>query len=214
MSSPLLQQLQAQLPHLGLPQSSRALVASVALGFSPPEMWIHSYMQRFRALLSELNPEGLVDVLRALSAANALPSHQWLTEFEQDLERRWVRPAALLAGPAESCRLAFRQWMHMKRPAYQCFGLMASHAAAPVLTLYTPITVWLLAVQHLVLPAPLLHLAQTTAALSSCACRFGFIGPVELSTSAFLLANLSHTPLEPWRERFLAEALKFRVRRY
>jgi hypothetical protein len=45
-------------------------------------------MQRFRASLSELNPEGLVDVLRALSAADALPSHQWLTELEQDLERR------------------------------------------------------------------------------------------------------------------------------
>lgn len=47
-------------------------------------------MLRFRAQLSELNPEGLVDVLRALSAADALPSHQWLTEFEQDLGRRWV----------------------------------------------------------------------------------------------------------------------------
>lgn len=43
--------------------------------------------------------------------------------------------------------------------------------------------------------------------------RFGFIGPVELSTSAFLFANLGHIPSERWRERFLAEALKFRVRR-
>jgi hypothetical protein len=42
-------------------------------------------------------------------------------------------------------------------------------------------------------------------------CRFGFIGPVELSTSAFLFANLAHVPSERWRERFLAEALKFRV---
>jgi hypothetical protein len=47
-------------------------------------------MQRFRASLSELNPEGLVDVLRALSTANALPSHQWLTDFEADLQRRYA----------------------------------------------------------------------------------------------------------------------------
>lgn len=60
----------------------------MALGYSPTEPWISSYMQRFRASLSELNPEGLVDVLRALSNANALPNHQWLTDFEQDLERR------------------------------------------------------------------------------------------------------------------------------
>ena len=80
--------LQAQLPYLGLPQSSRALVSSVALGYSPPAPWISSYMQRFKASLSELNPEGLVDVLRALSSADALPSHQWLTDYEQDLERR------------------------------------------------------------------------------------------------------------------------------
>lgn len=124
----LLLLLQAQLPYLGLPQSSRALVSSVALGFSPPEPWISSYLQRFKASLSELNPEGLVDVLRSLSTANALPSHQWLKEFEQDLER-----------------------------------------------------------------------------------RFGFVGPVELSTSAFLFANLGHIPSGRWRERFLAEALKFRV---
>lgn len=45
-------------------------------------------------------------------------------------------------------------------------------------------------------------------------CRFGFIGPVELSTSAFLFANLGHVPSEAWRERFLAEALKFRVSRH
>jgi hypothetical protein len=45
-------------------------------------------MQRFKASLSELNPEGLVDVLRALSNTNAVPNHQWLTDFEQDLERR------------------------------------------------------------------------------------------------------------------------------
>lgn len=63
-------------------------MSSVALGFNPPEPWIRSYMQRLRASLSELNPEGLVDVLRALSAADALPSQQWLTELEQDLERR------------------------------------------------------------------------------------------------------------------------------
>lgn len=47
----------------------------------------------------------------------------------------------------------------------------------------------------------------------SCLTRFGFIGPVELSTSAFLFANLGHVPSESWRDRFLAEALKFRVRR-
>jgi hypothetical protein len=46
------------------------------------------YMQRFRTSLSELNPEGLVDVLRAMSAAAALPSHDWLTDFEQDVGRR------------------------------------------------------------------------------------------------------------------------------
>jgi hypothetical protein len=43
--------------------------------------------------------------------------------------------------------------------------------------------------------------------------RFGFVGPVELSTSAFMFANLGHVPSERWRERFLAEALKFRVSR-
>jgi hypothetical protein len=41
--------------------------------------------------------------------------------------------------------------------------------------------------------------------------RFGFIGPVELSMSAFLMANLGHTPSEGWREAFLGEALKFQV---
>jgi hypothetical protein len=46
------------------------------------------YMLRFKTSLSELNPEGLVDVLRAMSAAGALPSHDWLTEFEKDVCRR------------------------------------------------------------------------------------------------------------------------------
>lgn len=81
---------QAQLPHLGLPQSSRALVAAVSLGHTPAKPWTSAYLQRFRTSLSELNPEGLVDVLRALASADALPSHQWLTEFEHDLERRRV----------------------------------------------------------------------------------------------------------------------------
>jgi hypothetical protein len=73
---------------LSLPQSSRALVSAVALGYNPPKPWIERYMQRFKTSLSELNPEGLVDVLRAMSAAAALPSHDWLTEFEQDVGRR------------------------------------------------------------------------------------------------------------------------------
>jgi hypothetical protein len=41
------------------------------------------------------------------------------------------------------------------------------------------------------------------------ASRFGFIGPVELSSTAFLFANLAHIPSEPWRGRFLAESAKF-----
>jgi len=128
----LLQQLQSQLPQLGLPQSSRALVASVALGYNPPEPWIHSYMQRFRASLSELNPEGLVDVLRALSAANALPSHQWLTEFEQDLERRWVWPAGTAGRSSralQACSLAVDAYEKTRLPVY--LALPAIHEAAP-----------------------------------------------------------------------------------
>jgi hypothetical protein len=46
-------------------------------------------------------------------------------------------------------------------------------------------------------------------AVSSCNRRFGFIGPVELSSTAFLFANLAHIPSEAWRGRFLAESAKF-----
>lgn len=59
--------------------------------------------------------------------------------------------------------------------------------------------------------AVLRSLLFTTSCVVSRCCRFGFIGPVELSTSAFLFANLAHVPSERWRERFLAEAFKFRV---
>eukprot|EP00878_Enallax_costatus_P024200 GHUV01025804.1.p1 GENE.GHUV01025804.1~~GHUV01025804.1.p1 ORF type:complete len:582 (+),score=143.67 GHUV01025804.1:265-2010(+) len=120
--------IQGSLLKLNLPQSSRALAASVALGYNPPKPWLDTYMQRFRSGLSELNPEGLVDVLRALSTAGVLPSHDWLTDFEKDVGR-----------------------------------------------------------------------------------RFGFIGPVELSSTAFLFANLAHIPSDTWRQRFMSEALKFRV---
>lgn len=84
----LMSVVQAHLADLSLHQSSRALVSAIALGYKPAEPWIKSYMARFKASLSELNPEGLVDVLRALASADTLPSHQWLVEFEQDLERR------------------------------------------------------------------------------------------------------------------------------
>lgn len=80
--------MQGSLPNLSLPQASRALVSAVALGYKPPKPWLDTYMQRFRAGLSELNPEGLVDVLRALAAAGALPSHEWLLDFERDVGRR------------------------------------------------------------------------------------------------------------------------------
>lgn len=87
-------------------------MSSVALGYSPPEPWISGYMQRFRASLSELNPEGLVDVLRVLSSANALPSHQWLTDFEADLQRRYAMPHDVCIEPyleqsADSAHPAF-----------------------------------------------------------------------------------------------------------
>lgn len=81
--------VQVSLPSLSLPQASRALVSSVALGYNPPKPWLESYMQRFKSGLSELNPEGLVDVLRALSKAGALPTHDWLLDFEKDVSRRY-----------------------------------------------------------------------------------------------------------------------------
>ena len=59
---------------------------------------------------------------------------------------------------------------------------------------------------------PVHHATLLALLLLLLSCRFGFIGPVELSTSAFLFANLGHIPSESWRTRFLAEALKFRVR--
>lgn len=73
---------------LSLTQISRALAASVALDCPPPKPWLDAYMLRFRSQLSELNPEGLVDVLRALSKAGALPSYDWLVDMEKDVERR------------------------------------------------------------------------------------------------------------------------------
>jgi hypothetical protein len=41
--------------------------------------------------------------------------------------------------------------------------------------------------------------------------RLGFIGPVELSSTAFLFANLGHIPSDTWKSRFLSEALRFRA---
>lgn len=61
--------------------------------------------------------------------------------------------------------------------------------------------------------SPSTHPHFTLSVMWASSCRFGFIGPVELSTSAFLFANLGHVPSERWRERFLAEALKFKVSR-
>eukprot|EP00775_Hariotina_reticulata_P002071 gene2071-2391_t len=123
-----LDKIQGCLPSLSLTQTSRALAAAVALDCPPPKPWLDAYMLRFRSQLSELNPEGLVDVLRALSKAGALPSYDWLVAMEQDVER-----------------------------------------------------------------------------------RFGFIGPVELSSTAFLFANLGHNPSDFWKSRFLSEALRFRA---
>lgn len=34
---------------------------------------------------------------------------------------------------------------------------------------------------------------------------------MELSTTAFLFANLAHLPSDGWKRRFMAESLKFRV---
>lgn len=79
---------QGSILDLTLPQSSRALVSAVALGYNPPKPWLDCYMQRFKTGLSQLNPEGLVDLLRALAAAGALPSHEWLVNFEKDVGRR------------------------------------------------------------------------------------------------------------------------------
>jgi hypothetical protein len=40
--------VQPQLPHLSLPQSSRALVAAVALGHTPCKAWTDAYLARFK----------------------------------------------------------------------------------------------------------------------------------------------------------------------
>jgi hypothetical protein len=165
-SSPL---RQAALPHLSLPQSSRALVAAVALGHTPPPPWLAAYMPRLAAQLSELASEGLVDVLHALAAAGALPGPEWLERFERDLQRRLVGGGGVWAAAASSC-WPDRAWRQ--------------HAACTYLT-------------------------STVAPTYQR--RFGFVGPVELSSSAFLLANLGASPSEAWCAAFLAETLKFRV---